>query len=165
MGAKKSGQIGNMKANPTSTTTGLMNWKDATKKFRLHEKSESHCEAVENHVHQKEKMDNRAKLLQTIRSIRYISRQGLALRGHKDSESNFLELLKHHSESDSSILSWIEKKQDKFTAPQIQNELLQIMALKILRKVSTSVLESNFFSLMVDETTDVSNREQVVLVL
>lgn len=34
------------------------------------------------------------------------------------------------------------------------------MALKI-----QSVFESNFFSLMVDETTDVSNREQVVLVL
>ncbi|XP_052809306.1 zinc finger MYM-type protein 1-like [Mya arenaria] len=39
------------------------------------------------------------------------------------------------------------------------------MVLDILRKVAKSVLEDAFFTIMVDETTDVSNREQVVLVL
>jgi len=39
------------------------------------------------------------------------------------------------------------------------------MALGILRKVANSVVEGAFFTIMVDETTNVSNREQVVLVL
>jgi len=39
------------------------------------------------------------------------------------------------------------------------------MALGILRKVANNVLKDAFFTIMVDGTTDVSNREQVVLVL
>ncbi|XP_052818330.1 zinc finger MYM-type protein 1-like [Mya arenaria] len=79
---------------------------------------------------------------------------------------NFMQLLKLHGQADPTILSWIEKKSDKYTSPPIQNEIIQIMALGILtRKVAHSVLEDAFFTIMVDETTDVSNREQVVLVL
>lgn len=43
--------------------------------------------------------------------------------------------------------------------------MLQVMALKILRDVAAHIREDGFFSIMVDETTDQSNREQVVIVI
>ena len=39
------------------------------------------------------------------------------------------------------------------------------MALRILRDVAANIREDGYFSIMVDETTDQSNREQVVIVL
>ncbi|WAR05842.1 ZMYM1-like protein, partial [Mya arenaria] len=146
-----------------------------------YEQSDCHKEAVERHVtlpartkdigetlsaaHSEEKANNRAQLMTILRNICFLSRQGLALRGHDEEEGNFMQLLKLHGQADPTILSWIEKKSDKYTSPPIQNEIIQIMALGILRKVANSVLEDAFFTIMVDETTDVSNGEQVVLVL
>ena len=64
-----------------------------------------------------------------------------------------------------SILKWLKKKQDKFTSANIQNEILQVMALRILRDVAAYIREDGYFSIMLDETTDQFNREQVVIVL
>lgn len=57
----------------------------------------------------------------------------------------------------------MEKKTNKYTAPDIRNEALKTMALLVLRQVVESICSAPFLSLMVDETTDVSNREQVVV--
>ena len=73
-----------------------------------------------------------------------------------------MQLLKLHSQAS---CHGSRKNRKKYTSPPIQNEIIPIMALGILRKVANSVLEDAFFTIMVDETTDVSNREQVVLVL
>ena len=39
------------------------------------------------------------------------------------------------------------------------------MALRILRDAAANIREDGYFSIMLDETTDQSNREQVVIVL
>ena len=41
--------------------------------------------------------------------------------------------------------------------------MLKIMDLSILREITKNIHESQFFSLMADETTDVSNKEQLVI--
>ena len=33
------------------------------------------------------------------------------------------------------IDAWLQKSRDRFTSPEIQNELLQIMALSVLRQI------------------------------
>ncbi len=58
-----------------------------------------------------------------------------------------------------SIQSILEKKIDKYTSPIIQNEMLQIMGLKVLRNIADSLQNAKYFSLMADEVTDTSNRE------
>ena len=45
----------------------------------------------------------------------------------------------------------------------MQNEFIKIMALSILREIAECMQKSTFFSLMCDECTDSSNREQLVL--
>ena len=46
----------------------------------------------------------------------------------------------------------------------MQNEILQKMSLHILREIASN-LQSCFYTIMVDETTDISTTEQVVIVL
>ncbi len=53
----------------------------------------------------------------------------------------------------------MEKVQDKFTSPEIQNEIISIMALYVLRGIATSI-SGKKYTIMVDETTDISNTEQ-----
>ena len=53
-------------------------------------------------------------------------------------------------------------KTNKYTSWQIQNEMLKVMALEVLRDVAASLHSSPFYSKMAAETTDSSNLEQVV---
>ena len=47
----------------------------------------------------------------------------------------------------------------------MQNDLLKVMALNIVRSVAAHLHNAMFFTIMVDETTDASNREQVTFIL
>ena len=62
------------------------------------------------------------------------------------------------------IRIWLKHKNEKYTCAEVQNEMLQIMALSILRDISQNIKNYVYYSIMADETTDVSNREQCVLV-
>ena len=57
----------------------------------------------------------------------------------------------------------LEKKRMKYTCHEIQNEILSIMAKAVLQKIVIQ-FHSSFFTVIIDETTDISNTEQVVLV-
>ena len=52
---------------------------------------------------------------------------------------------------------------DKYTYPDMQNEIIKTMALQVLCQVIESISSNPFLSLMVDETTDISNKEQLVM--
>lgn len=53
----------------------------------------------------------------------------------------------------------------KFTAPSVQNELLDIMAQLVLRGLLSKIRKRKYYSIMADESSDVSNKEQMCLVL
>jgi len=52
----------------------------------------------------------------------------------------------------------------KYTSPEMQNEFVSIMANVVLRTI-TARFQSSFFTVMIDESTDIANVEQVVLVI
>lgn len=155
---------------------GFTNWKDAIRIFVKHESCCFHKQAVmalSNHAdvgemlsvqHAKEKKLNREYLLKVLSTIRYLARQGIPLRGDgNEKDSNFYQLLVLRGEDISCIKPMLEKSQLKYTSPEIQNEILTIMANQILRKIAAQ-LQLSFFTVMIDETTDIANTEQVVLV-
>ena len=164
-------------------SNGFTNWKDATVIFAIHVSSKCHKVAVLKMVTlpsstnnmleclstqlKREKLERRQCFLKVLSNIRFLARQGLALRGHGDHESNsnFLQLMKLSCEleNDSRISGWLEKKTDKYTAPDMQNEILKTMALQVLCQVVESVCSAPFLTIMIDENTDVSNKEQVVV--
>ena len=49
--------------------------------------------------------------------------------------------------------------QDKYCSPQIQNEILKVMALHILRNIAKSIQQAKYFTIIADEVTDYSNKE------
>ncbi len=84
----------------------------------------------------KEHLERRKCFLKVLSSVHFLSRQGLALRGDGDeSDSNFMQLINLCYEDDERILDWIKKKTDKYTSPQMQNEMVKVMGLSILRKI------------------------------
>lgn len=161
---------------------GFNNWKKATNRFREHQSCNSHSEAVERVVtlpkgtkdvgesisdqYKDICMDNRKYLITVLSNIKYLARQGLPLRGDADeTNSNFIQLLKLRSIDNPTILSYLEKKKDKLTSPEIQNEILQIMANTILRDKISDIQKTKFISIMADESVDCSNKEQLVICL
>ena len=156
---------------------GFTYWKEGPKAFKKHQESECHREAVDALIilphctmdvgeqasvqHQVEKAVNREMLLLVLQNIRFLVRQGLPLRGDGDeSASNFLHLRGIDHEG---VDAWLNKKTNKYTSPVIQNECLKLMALHILRDVSRSIADSHCFSIMADECTDCSNKEQFTI--
>ena len=119
-----------------------------------------------NEASKSEKEQARSMLRLILSSIRFLARQGLALRGSGSDESaNLIQLLRLRGEDDPNILTWLEKSARKHTAPENQNEMLEIMSHAVLRNILDDIRSSPFFAVMVDETTDKSNNEQLTMVL
>ena len=53
---------------------------------------------------------------------------------------------------------------DKYTSHDILNELLKIMSHYVLRGFAEKIQNSSFLTVMIDETTDVTNQEQVTII-
>ena len=177
--AVKDGKVNVSKlAESSFLADGFTNWKDATTKFAKHESSDFHkrcSEALSFRVDIGELLDrqiatekraNREYLLKVLSTIRFLARQGLSLRGSGDeSDSNLLQLLLLRADDFPAIAKYLERKQLKYVSHDVQNEFLSIMALQVLREITANLQsQSAHFTIMVDETTDMSNKEQVVLV-
>ena len=57
----------------------------------------------------------------------------------------------------------VAKKADKYTSGEIQNELLKIMGCQVQRAIIENIKNAEFFTIMVDECVDTSNKEQLVI--
>ncbi len=166
----------------STLVSGFCNWKDATRWLSKHESTISHRAASDfliqipastqdvggmlSSTHKKQQESNRQYLIKIAQNIRFLCRQGIALRGNgTEVDSNFMQLLQVRAIDDPKICAMLEKKAGKYTSPQIQNEIIKIMSLNILRKIACSIQEARYFALMADEVTDCSNKEQFVICL
>ena len=165
------------KGEGTFTVSGFNNWKRATEKFNSHENCEAHKEAVRNFFAAKGKPINaqindqlnadqkrrRDGLLKQLSSLRFLLRQGLALRGHDENEGNLAQLLKLRAEDCPELRHWVDEKQ--YQSPEIVNELIQFMANDVLRKVLVNIREARWFGVMADECKDCSVIEQMAIII
>ena len=149
--------------------------------FKNHESSVCHREAVEviiclpsttQHIgtllseqYTVEMAKSRRMLLKISNSIRFLARQALPLRGHyDDSDGNLYQLLKLQGE-DRELVEWLQRRVNKYTSPEIQDDLIKVMATHVLRSISEKLHKSPFVTIMVDEMTDITNQEQVTVVM
>ena len=161
------------KAEPTFSTRGFNNWRKALEKFKHHDASNAHAEAVmkwqmlhsapinaqlQTQV-QKLQQSRRHTLVKQLYCLRYLLQQGLAVRGHKEIEGNLYQLLVMVSAYDSEMSTWLREK--KYISPAIVNEQISIMGLAILRTLLDSIKSSSppWYALIADEATDVANHE------
>ena len=115
--------------------------------------------------HASNKAENRKILLTILRNITFLARQGLPLRGDgAEDNSNFKQLLLLQAKDNSRILDWISKPINTFTSKEIQNEILKLMALKLLLGITANIRKAKFFTILADEATDAGNKEQLTIV-
>ena len=84
------------------------------------------------------------------------------MQGDNDEESNFIQLLKLRVKDDSVLASKL--KEGEYTSHDIQNEIIALMANEVMRDLLRQIGDS-YFSLICNEYTDVSNKEQLTLCL
>ncbi|MGH0130261.1 UNVERIFIED_CONTAM: hypothetical protein FKN15_015603, partial [Acipenser sinensis] len=86
--------------------------------------------------------------------------------GHSDLNSNLIQLLNLRSQDKITLKQWLQiEKKFKWLAHDVQNEILRIMAHNVLRAIVADVTEVTFFSIVVDETVDILQNEQLSLCL
>ena len=97
-------------------------------------------------AHASEKESNSKYLSKVAQTIQYLARLGLPLRGGSNEiDSNFAQLLVLRA-NDPKIHEYLAKKTDKYSSPQIQNELLQIMANSIVCKMACTTKDATYYS-------------------
>ena len=139
MKADREGKPKNSKADKSFISVGFCNWKDTTTKFKKHEDSASHNEAIKmtitlpketkdigetlSDIHKSDKCNNWKQLLRILSSIWYLARQGMALWGDGDEDdSNWMKLWKTRAEEEPTLTEWLDKKTDKLQGGHPQAE-------------------------------------------
>ncbi|CAN0873293.1 Zinc finger MYM-type protein 1 [Linum grandiflorum] len=108
----------------------------------------------------------------SISVAKLLSRQGIPFRGHDESldssnRGKFLEILQHTSDQNEKIASVILKnapKNAKYTSGAIQKEILHVLAGLVRKKIFEEIGDAKF-SIIVDEASDESRKEQMAIVL
>ena len=174
--------LASTKRDPAFISAGFTYWKEAVTACKRHMNSVCHREAIEAVVllprqvqdvgelldasTQNEKALNRVMFKRILQNLCFLARQGLAFRGHSCGEnSNFNQLLQLRAYDCPEILTWMAKKTNKYTSAAIQNECLEVMALHIVRQICKDVAINGFYTIMADECTNVSNKEQFTICL
>ncbi len=72
-------------------------------------------------------------------------------------------MLQMKATQDANLKEWLKRKENVYTSSTIQNEIIKLMGLQLLRDMAVQFQTSPFLTIMADETTDASNTEQVTL--
>lgn len=163
------------KAEPTFSKHGFRNWKKAIEKFKTHEASASHKHAISqimqaekrpsiavqlNNVYRQQQERARACLIKVVRSTMYLLRQGMADRGHNETDGNLYQLLKLHADDDVNMKAWLGTTTN-FLSHECIEEIQTMCAHTILRNLVSDIkTESKIFAIVIDGTHDLSGKEQ-----
>jgi len=80
---------------------------------------------------------------------------------------NFIELVRFRAETDHLLAEHLKSAphRSQYTSKTIQNELIDIIGCVIREQLLNEITQAKLFSVMADEVTDVSNKEQVSVVI
>lgn len=171
--------IPTQKVPSSFATTGFQNWQKASSKLNQHDKSDMHASAMMavRHLMQKDsigkslgqqneavKEERRTILLKELSSLVFLLRQGLSVRGHEEIEGNLRQLMLLRAEDiGDSIKVWVSN--GNYMSHDIINELITYIGQATLRRIINDVRAAGNYAILVDETRDVSNKEQLTLII
>ena len=162
---------------------GFRNWKSAVEDFRAHEQSKAHKTAADylanarsmhkrgdsvaqqiSSAHRKEVELNRRNVYRLFETILFLGRQNIAFRGHDESTSsfnkgNYLEFLEFRSRECTELATHLSGNVH-YASPQSQNEMIQLIGKNIQRLILDELKSASLFSIICDETMDISRIEQ-----
>lgn len=118
---------------------------------------------------QQEVENNRRYLSRIVDVARTLAKCGLAFRGHNEKidRGNFLEIVTLLSHWDGVFAEYMEggARNCTYLSNRAQNDLICAMGENVLNKVVEHVKAAHLFTVMMDETTDVSGKEQVSIMV
>ena len=142
----------------TFTTTGYSNWKKVLEKFKNRSLSISHREAemkwkqlqqpsintrLNSHL-QSLQASRRYALLKQLKAIKYLLRQGIAIRGHTELDGNLHQLLLMLGNDCVDVKKWMHE--GKYMSHEIITEQICIMGNNLLRLILKNQIK---FSILV----------------
>ncbi|XP_065643076.1 zinc finger MYM-type protein 1-like [Hydra vulgaris] len=156
---------------------GFNNWKKAHEKFCRHEASHFHRAANEmiltstsdstvsskfSTQHLQDMKDARKALDHIFSSLIFLGCQGLAIRGKTKESSNLFQLLELRSMDVPVLKKWMNRPEKyKWISPDVTNEIVLDISLVIQRELSNTIKKRDFFGFMMDESSDITGKEQV----
>ena len=170
-------------------TKGFRNWKKkeklqnhigdhnsahniAQRKYEALLNQRQSIQAVINKQSDVKKREYRTSLNALVDCICFLQRQGLAFRGHDESkdsniQGNFLELLRflanHNEEIDKAVLENAPKNH-QMTFPDIKKEIANVVAIETINAIIKDI-GGSLFAIIVDESRDMSTKEQLAIAL
>lgn len=151
---------------------GFDSWKKGKQSLKQHEASLQHRDAVlqlKCAKNSSAKLTSQVSKLQQssqvalraiVTSLQFLGMQGLAVQGHHNSDGNFKKLLSLRSKDIPQLEEWLKRNQT-FTSADIQNEILRYIGLAIQRKCIEDIKECGEYSIIADESSDISGKEQL----
>uniref|UniRef100_A0A0D3BVU7 DUF4371 domain-containing protein n=1 Tax=Brassica oleracea var. oleracea TaxID=109376 RepID=A0A0D3BVU7_BRAOL len=123
-----------------------------------------HDDAVKN--------EYRLRLNASVDASRYLLQQGIPFRAHDESENsgnkgNFLELIRYTADQNKAVRKVVLKnaqKNNQMPSPPNQKDIVHCIAEEIVKSIIEEV-DHGIFGLLVDESTDISHKEQMAVVL
>lgn len=164
----------------TDITVGFKNWKKATEKFRIHKESKQHRIATEAMMVSSQQATIDSELIaanrdlqqkwqiflaKVITSLKFLGEMSLPIRGHTANSGVLFELLRLRSHDDPILREFMSGKRLEYLSPDIQNELIRLLAHNIQRTIAADIRSCGFFCITADGTTDVSQHEQLSIIL
>ncbi|KAL4134859.1 hypothetical protein QTP88_006560 [Uroleucon formosanum] len=123
-------------------------------------------------------MEKREIVKVIFETLIYLARQNIAFRGHDESwtsnnQGNFIELIKFISKYNPTLSTHLTKIQNSkkkknrltFLSNLSQNNMLHVLGEMVRENILFRIKKSGVFSFIIDTTTDVSNIEQLSLVI
>ncbi|KAL4091374.1 hypothetical protein QTP88_026073 [Uroleucon formosanum] len=160
------------------------NWKEQTLSLNNHQRCKTHVICVQrwndyllvqkkhslsianqvNNIRQQNIIENREHLKFLLKAALFLSKQGLAFRGHNESDTsknkgNFLEILDMFA--DDKIKLRLQARYGHYTSPEYQNDFISSIAQCTRQIILNSMNKFGVYTIMVDETKDLSKKEQM----
>jgi hypothetical protein len=112
------------------------------------------------------------RLTYSLRCIKFLLHQGLAFRGHDESEEssnrgNFIELLKFLAGNSEEVNKYVLNNAPgncTLTSPKIQKQIIHCCAIETRKKIIEE-LGDEPYAILADESSDISHKEQLALCL
>ncbi|KAL9856982.1 putative transcription factor and/or regulators TTF-type(Zn) family [Arabidopsis thaliana] len=182
-------QTGNQGGSDSFLSTGFCSWNKADRLDQhvgldvnsFHNNAKRKCEdlmrqgqSIKHALHKQTdvvKNDYRIWLNASIDVSRHLLHQGLPFRGHDESEEstnkgNFLELLKYTAGQNEVVKKVVLKnapKNNQMTSPPIQKDIVHCFSEEVIRSIIEE-MDNDVFGLLVDESADASDKEQMAVV-
>lgn len=172
---------------------GYHDWKNIAETLKQHERSPNHetsflkWKELEIRINNSKTIDNiNEKIIKTeiqhwrqvieriIYLIRLLGNQNLALRGTQDklnveNNGNFLKLIEFLGQFDPVMRKHIRKITSDnihthYLGKEIQNEIINLLAKQIRLHILKNLKEAKYYSIVLDCTPDISNKEQMTMI-